>query len=314
MNFVANRRRIIVVMLPLRFAALLLALPSCAAASQQTQPRSLPDPDKLMLQVENQEAFDDARRDYTYKIKVVNQERNKDGSAKKTTTTDAESFTVQGIRINRITAKDGKPLSDNEKRKQEESIDKLVARQKEHRSKLQTQGKPTNAQGEEVLTVRRILELGTFSNLHEGTYAGRPVWIIDYAGNPQAATRNEFEKVVRDLYGTVWIDQADNAMVASHGEFRKDFKIGGGLLAKISAHSYFDFRAIKVDDAAWLPQSIDAEGSMRYLLFGGFNGTIHIETSEYRKFRTTMRIVGVGDQAAPSDSSPTEPAPSQPQP
>jgi len=261
--------------------------------TQQSQPDTpLPDPAKLLLEVEaNQRKAEAIQRDYTYKVRMVNTELNSNGSVKKTTTTEADSFTIDGVRVNKVFARNGKPLSDDEKKKEDDALDKQVAKAKQQREKLESKGQATNAQGVEVITVARILELGTFSNIRPSTFANRPVWLVDYAGDPHAKTRSEFEGVIKDLVGTVWIDQADKAIVAAHGEFRADFKIGFGLLANIHKGTHFDFRATKVDATVWLPHTIDAEGSMRYLLFAGFNGKIHVETSDYKRFRTTIKLI-----------------------
>ena len=255
------------------------------------EPPAPPDVRTLMLDVEKQErGAEDVTRDYTYRVHMVNQEFNRSGKPKKTVTTDAESFTIDGVRVNKVVARDGKPLPPKDAQKEDEAVDKTVARAKDQRARLTAKGKASDSRGEEVLTVSRILELGTFSNLHPGEYAGRPVWIVEYAGNPDAKTHTEFEKVFRDLVGTVWIDQKDHVVVAIKGHFLKDFRIGGGILASISKNTHFTFLFTRLDDKVWVIDSFDAEGSFHYLLFGGFSGRIHGQTSDYRKFRSSARL------------------------
>ena len=81
----------------------------------------------------------------------------------------------------------------------------------------------------------RILELGTFSNARRVQVAGRDAIAADYAGDPKAKTRNKAEEVIRDLVGTVWVDEKDQELVRTEGRFVRSFKIGGGLVANIKA-------------------------------------------------------------------------------
>ena len=250
-----------------------------------------PDARTLMLEVEqNQKHAEELTRDYTYHVHMVNEEFTHSGALKKTVATDAESFTIDGVRVNKVIARDGKPLPEKEAQKENEAVDKTVARAKEERAKLVAKDKPTNSRGDQVLTVSRMLELGRFTNIRPGEFAGRPVWLIDYNGDPKAKTHTEFEKVFRDLIGTVWIDQKDHVVVAVKGHFLNDFRIGGGLLANISKSTHFEFHFTRVDGRVWVVDTIDAEGSFHYLLFGGFSGRIHAQTSDYKKFRSSATL------------------------
>ena len=52
----------------------------------------------------------------------------------------------------------------------------------------------------------------------------------------------------------------------------------------------FEFQAAKVNSDAWLPASFEGQGSARVLLFKGVNGSLHATMSNYRKFRTDVKI------------------------
>jgi len=276
---------------------LLLLLPALAHA-QQTSPappatdKPSPSAQDLLLDAErNQRAAEAANRDYTYHVHLEQQELDHNGTLKKTTTTDAESLTIDGIRVDRTVARDGKPLTPKEAQKESDRIDKEVAKAKQHREKLAAEGKPTDARGDDLLTVSRILELGTFSNPRRVSLNGRPTIVLDYTGNPNAKTRNETEKVFRDLVGTAWIDEQDHILVRGQGHFLHDFKVGGGLVLNIHQGFSFDFTATHITANIWLPATIDAQGSARLLLFESINGRVHLVTSDYRKFRSKSTII-----------------------
>jgi hypothetical protein len=308
-----------------RHLTLLLLLASAAASAQQ--PTSPPATDKpspsaqdLLLDAErNQRASELANRDYTYHVHLEQQELDHNGVLKKTITTDAESLTIDGIRIDRVVARDGKPLSPKDAQKESDRLDKEVAKAKQHREKLAAEGKPTDARGDDILTVSRILELGTFSNPRRVLFNGRPTMVLDYTGDPNAKTRNETEKVFRDLVGTVWIDEQDRILVRGQGHFLHDFKVGGGLVLNIHQGFAFDFTATHITANIWLPATLDAHGSARLLLFDSIHGRLHLVTSDYRKFHTNStiidsnRLIGPDGQPNPNPAPPNPPS-TQPQP
>ena len=48
---------------------------------------------------------------------------------------------------------------------------------------------------------------------------------------------------------------------------------------------------VKINSEAWLPSEIQGHGSLRYLLFFGFNGEVRITCTDYRKFQATSTIL-----------------------
>jgi hypothetical protein len=302
------------------------------AQTQQTAPSTTPPPvqgaaeqplppvRELLLDVEhNQMAAEAARADYTYHVHLEDVDLDGKGNPKKTTVTDSESITIQGVRVDRVVARDGKPLTAEEAKKEDERIDKEVAKDKERKEKERDKGKETTSRGDEIITVSRILELGAFTNPRRVDYNGRPTILLDYAGDPSAKTRSSAEGVIRDLVGEVWIDERDRVLVRGQGHFLNDFKIGGGLVLSIHKGLNFDFSAAKIHGEVWLPSSIEAQGSARILLFDGVHGRLKMATSDYRKFSATSKFVSASgtDAQPPADpaaaAKPVQTAPAQPQ-
>jgi len=277
----------------------LLALSGIATAQQSDAPAldatpapPLPEIPALLQQVEaNQHAAEALRNRYTYHVFQETTEVDRNGKVKKTESTDADSFAIDGIRVNREVAKNGKPLTPDEARKESDRIDKDVAKAKAHRADLAAKGQATTDRGNDELSVARILELGKMSNLRIAEVDGRRAFVVDYTGDPNAKTHAEIEGVFRDLVGTVWIDDQDRVLMRVEGHFVKDFKIGGGLIADMHKDTSFDFRQVKIDGEVWLPSSVDAHGKFSYLLFGGFSGSFKLRVTDYKKFRTTTTLI-----------------------
>jgi hypothetical protein len=280
--------------------------PSPAEKQDDLQP--LPSIPQLLQDVErNQKLAESVRKDYTYHVHQEEQELDGKGQLKKTTTTDSESLNLRGVRINRVVARNGKPLTPDEAAKESERIDDEIAKDTERREKEQRKGEQTDSRGDVLISASRILELGVFSNARRVMLNGRPTIVLDYAGDPKAKTRNSAENVIRDLVGTAWIDEQDRILARAQGHFLDDFKIGGGLIADIRKGSSFEAQFSRINDEVWLPGRIEGQGRIRILLVSGFNGRFSLVTSDYRKFRTSSNIEAGGTMVQPDGSPLTMP-------
>jgi hypothetical protein len=254
--------------------------------------RPLPDIAALILSVEaNQRVAESVRKDYLYHSIQTEQEVDGSGKVKKTSRREYDSFWINGVPVNKLVKKDGKELTPDEQKKESERIDKEVASARAKKEKGDAKGKETSPRGDDMIPASRILELGTFTNPRRVTLDGRDTIVVDYAGDPKAKTRNRGEEVIRDLVGTVWIDEEDKVIRKSEGHFLNAFKIGGGLVANIRKDSSFAMEQKKVNGEVWLPAKIEGQGTIRILLFANFNGSMQVQMSDYRKFKATSTIL-----------------------
>jgi hypothetical protein len=261
-------------------------------AVSQEGDRPLPDIAALILSVEaNQRVAESVRKDYLYHSVQTEQEVDGSGKVKKVSTKEYDSFWLDGVPVNKLVKKDGRELTPDEQKKESERIDKEVASARAKKEKGDEKGKETSPRGDDMITASRILELGTFTNPRRVTLDNRDTIVVDYAGDPKAKTRNRGEEVIRDLVGTVWIDEQDKVIRKSEGHFLNAFKIGGGLVANIRKDSSFAMEQKKVNDEVWLPAKIEGQGAIRVLLFANFNGSMQVQMSDYRKFKATSTIL-----------------------
>ena len=275
---------------------------SPAPTSGDSAPKPLPDIPGLMRAAEiNQRRAEAIEKDYLYHSTQIMQQTDGHGGVKKTETEEYDIFWVSGVPVRRLVKKDGKELSGDELKKENERIDKVAAKARERRDKADAEGKASDARGNDEITVSRILELGSFTNPRRVNLNGRDAIAVDYVGDPKAKTRNRGEEVIRDMEGTVWVDEQDRIVTRLEGHFLNAFKIAGGLVASIQKGTSFSLQMTKVNDEVWLPELADGHGAMRLLLFFHFDGEGRIVNSDYRKFRTTSTILpGSHTQETPS--------------
>lgn len=296
------------------FAAALLAV-SGAVWSQDAE-KPLPPVDQLMRDVENHEDRDDAiLQQYTYHSHFVREDFDGKEAVKKTVTYDYESIPINGVRVRKLIAKDGKPLSPDEQKKADKDFDEGITKAKKNKAKYEEAKARAQREGKSndgFLPASRILELGTFSNERRVTLNGRPTIVLDYAGDPRAKTRNPLEKVVKDLVGTIWIDEQDKVLARVEGHFLNDFKMGFGLLMDIHKGLSFTVEQQKINGEVWLMKSFDGTGKASVGVFLGVHGHSHAENTDYRKYRASATIVGthgaVDENGKPIEDS-TDPTP-----
>ena len=275
----------------------------------QQNDKPLPDIPALMHAVEiNQRIAEAVQKNYLYHSVESVQEMDAHGSIKKTATNEYDDFWVSGVPVRRLLRKDGKDLTPEQQKKESDRIDKEAARAQEKRQKADAAGKQTDPRGNEEITVSRLLELGHFTNARRVTINGRSTIAVDYSGDPKAKTHNRSEDVIRDLVGTVWVDEQDRMITRIEGHFLNAFKVGGGLLMNIRKDTNFALELKKVNDEVWLPARLSGQGAARVLLFINFDGRIQVEYSNYRKFKATSTILPglttIEEQTAPETSNP----------
>lgn len=269
--------------------------------------QDIPDIPTLMHDVEaNQRASEKLREHYFYRAASTTEETDNKGRVKKTETRITEIFTRQGVVVSRLIEKDGKPLSEKDQKKEDDRIDKEVKEAVEKREKREREGKPTNGNGQEVLTVSRILELGNFTNPRRIDYKGRPTIVVDYTGDPHAKTRYRFEDVFKLLAGTVWIDEQTRSMVRGEGHVTDNFHVAGGLVVNVHSGFRFSFEQTYINNEIWLPSIVEGEGSARVFLFFKIQGRSRTTFSNYRKYTASATILpGITEvEEAPQKSAP----------
>jgi hypothetical protein len=286
-----------------------LALCTVVTLSQAQSPsvapdaeHPLPDIPHLMHEVEQHQRSSEAiQKNYLYRETATQRENNG-----KTETHEYDVFWLNGVQVHKLTRKNGRDLTPDEQKKESERVDKEVEKAKDRKSKAEVKGQETDSRGHEEITVSRFLLLGSFTNPRRIQLGGRDTIAIDYTGDPKAKTQNRAEDVIRNLAGTIWIDEQDRTMTRLEGHFVNNYKIGAGLVMNIKKDTTFSMQQKKINGEVWLPEQIDGQGAARVMLFVSFNGSIHVTNSDYRKFKATSTIlpgVATVTEAAPADTA-----------
>ncbi|HUO61360.1 MAG TPA: hypothetical protein VMU24_11880 [Candidatus Acidoferrales bacterium] len=290
-----------------------LACPLSAYAQQHPEPQSTrvttdarpevaPPPEQIITRVrDNQKQIDLRRKDYICNFEEETQKLDHDGDAKKTERKGYEMFFVSGVPIVRQLSKEGKPLSDDEARKEQERVDKEIKKARERAEKRERNPDDPNELG-----IKQFLEAARFTNGRYEDYRGKRVLAYDFEPNPDFKPHTRAETLANRLNGTVWIDAQALQVVRLETRMTGDLKIGGGLIANIRKGSALILEQEFVNGEVWLPSMVDASLGARILLLKSAHERIIDRFSDYRKFRVESKITlaDPSQKQQPEQSSP----------
>lgn len=252
----------------------------CASALAQGSPVSdqpIPDVSTLMQQVrEHQKQVDQIRENYTYHEFLQIDTLDGSGRVKKTETEDQEVFYVNGHSISRTVKKNGKELSADEQKKEQDHVNKAVQKA------LKTPRNQPLDDGE--VSISKVLTVMKVSNPRREMLNGRPTLSFDFDGDPHAKAHGLWLEAAKKMSGTLWIDEADRQVSRLQVRFDDNFHIGAGLLATIQKGTSFSFDQGLVNHELWLPVGGEAHLGAKVLLFKGYHQNIHMKDSDYQKF------------------------------
>ena len=267
------------------FFAVVLALSTFAVA--QPAPKPLPDAPTVLQQLQtNQKELEQLRRNYVCVEDEQEYDLNKDGSTKKVEKRQYEFYFVDGFPIKKLLSKEGAPLSDSEKRKENERVAKAEQRAHERRAKLDRGEQEKNS-----ITVSTFLRASRFQNMRREQYDGREVLAFDFVPNPEFDPHGLSESVAAKLAGSLWVDEDARQVVRLEARLTKSQSAGFGL-ASLKEGTNIVLEQQKINDEIWLPKMTDANVGLR-VLFSGQKKRVVEQYSNYRKFKTDTKIVGV---------------------
>jgi hypothetical protein len=248
-----------------------------AAATAASVP--IPDIPTLMQQVQaHQKQLDKIRENYTFRELVQTDDLDSSGKVKKTETQESEIFFVNGHHIERLVKKNGKDLTDDEQKKEQERVMKEV----DKATKIQ----PGKSMDGDEISVGRILEIVKVSNPRRVSLNGRDTIAFDFVGDPHAKAHGIAEDASKKVAGTVWIDEKDREVARLDVHFDDNFHVGAGLLATVQKGSSFQFEQAPINNELWLPTGGEAHLQARVLLVKGFRQNVRFKDSDFERFHT----------------------------
>jgi hypothetical protein len=236
------------------------------------------------------------QHDYTYTDREVEHKLDGKGQTKSTEVKSYEILEIYGTPVQRLIEKNDKPLDAKESAKEEEKIQKIIDKRKneseEARRKREEKEVKEREDGRKF--VREVADAYDFKLVGTEPMGGREAWVIDGEPRPGFEPHMKESKFLSKFHGRVWIDKADLQLAKMDVEAIDTVSVGW-VLARIHKGTRVMLEQTRVNDEVWLPRHVTFKVDARVALFKGFNIDGEQEYRDYKKFRTSSKIVRMGE-------------------
>lgn len=236
------------------------------------------------------------QRDYTYIERQVEHKLDGKGQTKSTEVKTYEIVEIYGEQVERLIEKDDKPLNAKDAAKEEEKIQKVIDKRKNEsdadRKKRLEKEEKEREDGRKFVT--EIADAYNFTLVGSELVGGREAWVIDGEPRPGYEPHMKDAKFLPKFHGRVWIDKNDLQLSKMQVE-ALDTVSWGLFLARFHKGSRFTLEQARVNDEVWLPRQLAVKVDVRLALLKNFNFDLEQSYRDYKKFRTSSKIVGMSE-------------------
>jgi hypothetical protein len=233
------------------------------------------------------------QKNYTYQEREQNREFDAKGGVTKTETETSEILILGGRPYEKVVAKNDKPLSEKDARKEQEKMDRELARRRNltdaEKAKLEKE------RAEERKYLRQLPEAFTFRLEGEESISGKPAWIIDAEPKPGFKPATAQAKVLAKVRARIWVDQSEYQWVKAEAEVLDTISIGLALF-RLAPGGTIQFEQTRVNDEVWLPAHVLVRADARIAYVKKIRAEIEVDFKNYKKFQSDSRMVSVEEK------------------
>src|SRR5580700_4577144 len=291
--------------------------PTAPASAQPDQPNATsanstpaldltPGPDGKLSQEQMQQLLrvvaekdienDKRLHDYTYVEREVQKNLDGKGEVKSTEIKTYDILEIAGEQVQRLTQKDDKPLDAKDAAKEDEKIQKIIDKRKnesdEDRRKREQKDEKEREDGRKF--VKEIADAYNFKLVGTELVGGREAWVIEGEPRPGFEPHMKEAKFLSKVHGRVWIDKDDLQLSKLDIEAIDTVSIGW-VLARIHKGTRVMLEQTRVNEEVWLPRHLTFKLDARVALLKGYKIDGDQTYRDYKKFRTSSKIVGMGE-------------------
>jgi hypothetical protein len=265
--------------------------PSSPATLSEDQIRDL-----IRQSADNDLENDKKQRNYTYVEREEERRLDGQGQVKSTEVRTYDVMEIYGEQVEKLTAKDDKPLSDKDAKKEDEKIQKLIDKRKnesedDRQKRLEKEEKERE---DERKFVKEIADAYNFKFMGIESIDGRDNYVIDCDPKPDYQPHMKEAKFLTKARGRVWIDKDDRQMKKLDVLFI-DTVSYGLFLARIHKGSRVVVETVRINDEVWLQKHVAVKIDVRVALLKNFNVEVDVADSNYKKFGSSTKITTLGE-------------------
>ncbi len=243
----------------------LLSVAGARVAAAQTpavkQDAPLPNPTVLMQRaLANEKNLAAEQERYECRVSDESAELDGKGNVKKTETEVKDQFFVNGIAIEHTLQKNGKDLTPDQTRKEDERVMKQTVKYSN-----QATAKKENDKGNQQMM--DILEAMMLANGRRDRVNGRNILFYDIVPNPKYQAKNMEQRFAQVMQGKMSVDEQTGELIDLNIRSVKDLKIAGGLLANLHKGFWLHVHDQPQPDGVWMTDLAEGSGDARAALF-----------------------------------------------
>ncbi len=249
------------------------------------------------MQAEEKDLENDKRlRDYTYIERQEEHKLDAQGNVAKTEIRTSDILEVYGEQVEKLIAKDDKPLPADEAKKEDEKIQKIIDKRKneseDERRKRLDKGKKQREEDRKF--VLEVADAFNFRLVGSEMLEGCDTWVLEGEPRPGYEPKHRDAKVLNKVHGRVWIDKAE-AQWVKLDITAMDTIAFGVFLARIHKGARIVVDLTKVNEEVWLPKHVQFRLDLRLALVKNYREDIDQTFRDYKKFRTDSKITVLGE-------------------
>ncbi|MDE3198124.1 MAG: hypothetical protein KGN84_17380, partial [Acidobacteriota bacterium] len=199
---------------------------------------------------------------------------------------------LDGTPYERVISKNGRPLTPEEQRKENEKYDREMKRRQRETPAERT------ARIEKYEKERSFIKdvPGAYSFRLRGEEAinGRPAWVVDLNPRQTFIPTTSHGSILKHIKGKLWIDKQDLHWVKAVADV-VDTVSFGFILARIGSGAHISMDFTRLRDALWVPRSVTVRGEARVLLVHTKSLDENLTFSNYQLHMPSTEVAGASN-------------------
>ncbi|MFN0106143.1 MAG: hypothetical protein ACKV2U_29140 [Bryobacteraceae bacterium] len=263
-----------------------VAIAACALYAQD--PRAI-----IEKSVQQYRQNDELVGRYAY-LETAAEQEWKDGRRTKLQTEAHEIISLYGQPYRRLVAKDGKPLSAVEEKKEQGKIDKLAAeRAKETAAQRERRlAKYAEERRRQRAFLQDIPKAYSFQLAGETNLGGRAAWMIDATPVASYQPSDSRARMLKKFKGRFYVGKLDSTLLKVEAEAIDSVSFGL-VLARLEPGARFSLERTRVNNEVWMPVRIKVDFDARLALLKKIRVDVRIDYSDFRKFQSDSKFLAV---------------------
>jgi hypothetical protein len=192
----------------------------------------------------------------------------------------SEVAPLEGTPYERLMAKDGRPLTEEERRKEDHKFEK-AEKQREKESPAEREARIRKYESERAF-VKELPDAYNFKSLGEEILNGRPTLVIEMTPRPGFVPVLPHAAMLEHIQGKLWIDKEDVQWAKAEAHVTDTITIGW-IVARIGPGARFTVEQTRVADGLWMPKHITISGVARVMMVHSKKLNEELTFSGYRE-------------------------------